>query len=167
MKTKRTTTRPPRAGFTMMELVLVLLSLLIIAAIAMPRFGKVQGRTQDSERTADLESVQAALEAYKQDHGSYPAVEGWRGDAQNYGGSGYGADGYVPGLVPDYLQELPRDPDPSYPGETEGYLYKSNGKDYKLIAHKTPSDFPTNHRFYDPKRRTWAYQVSSRGGRGW
>ena len=167
MKLRTPLNATPRAGFSLMELVIVLLILVTIAGIALPRFGKVTEKANDSRRIADLQAVEKALEMYKADHGSYPEVSGWSGDAPSYGGHGYDAEGYIPGLVPDYIQMLPRDPDKQYPDGSKGYLYKSNGKEYKFLAHKTPTTFPTDHRFYDSKRSTWAYQVSSKGGAGW
>ena len=167
MKPRTPQTRTPSSGFSLMELVIVLLILVTIAGIALPRLGQVSERANDTRRIADLEAVEKALELYKADHGGYPEVKGWSGDPDKYGGKGYGADGYIPGLVPDYIQMLPRDPNRQYPDSGKGYIYKSDGKEYKLLAHKTPMSYPTDHRFYDPRRSTWAYQVSSKGGLDW
>lgn len=150
-----------------MELIIVLMILVTIAGIALPRFSSVTDRSNDTRRISDMVAVEKALEMYKTDHGVYPVVKGWSGDAPNYGSNGYDADGYIPGLVPKYIQRLPRDPDAQYPDGPKGYLYKSNGKDYKLIANKTPTSFPTDHRFFDPKRPKAAYQISSEGGLKW
>lgn len=156
-----------RAGFSLMELMIVLLILVTIAGIAVPRFSSVSDRSNDARRISDMVAVEKALEMYKADHGTYPKVKSWQGDAPNYGGHGYDKNGYIPGLVPDYIQRLPRDPDPEYPDGSKGYLYRSNGQDFKFIAHKTPTSFPKDHRFYDPKRKKYAYQVSSPGGLNW
>ena len=151
-----------------MELIIVLLILVTIAGIALPRFGKVAERANDTRRIADLNAVEKALEMYHADNGAYPVVNGWSGDAPSFGGHGYTAtDPYIPGLVPDYIAMLPSDPDKSYPTGAKGYLYKSNGKDYKFLANKTPSSFPSDHRYFDPARKTSAYQVSSVGGANW
>ena len=167
MKLRTPLTGSPGPGFSLVEWVIVLLILLTIAGVALPRFGQVTERANDMRRIADLEAVEEALEMYKADHGTYPKVSGWSGDAPRYGGHGYGVDGYIPGLVPDYIQMLPRDPDKQHPTGGKGYLYKSDGTDYKFIANKTPGSFPSSHRFFDPKRADWAYQVSSEGGAGW
>lgn len=169
MKTFLSPNRVRRAGFSLMELIIVLLILVTIAGIALPRFGKVTDRANDARRIADLNAVEKALEMYHADHGTYPSTSSaWSGDAPNYGGHAYTADDpYIPGLIPDYIQMLPRDPDKAYPDGSKGYLYKSNGKDYKFLAHQTPTSFPTDHRYFDPNRKTWAYQVSSKGGANW
>ena len=168
MKTLPTAPSKKTAGFSMMELIIVLMILVTIAGIALPRFGSATERANDTRRVADLNSVQKALEMYFVDNGSYPKTAGWSGDAKRYGGHGYtAADPYIVGLVPKYMEMLPRDPDKSFPTNDSGYLYRSDGKNYKFIAHKTPNSFPTEHRYFDSARPTWAYQVSSSGGSAW
>lgn len=168
MKTFRTPPATARAGFSLMELIVVLIIIVTIAGIAMPRFGKTTARSNDARRIADLTAVEKALEMYKLDHGVYPSTDGkWVGDAEAYGGKGYGAKGYIPGLVPDYMQMLPRDPDKIYPDKNHGYLYRSDGTNYKFLAWNTPTNFPKDHRFFDPKRPKSSYQVSSKGARNW
>ena len=157
-----------RSGFSLVELVVVMTILTIIAGIALPRFTQFKEKAQDGRRISDLVQIEKALEAYFVENGSYPTTGGaWRGEAPHHGALGYDANGYIPGLVPDYMKELPRDPHPEYPTGNRGYLYKSNGTDYKFLAHNTPTNFPTDHRFLDTLRQTWAYQVSSEGGVNW
>lgn len=157
-----------RSGFSLIELVVVITILTIIAGIALPQYSQFSAKAQDSRRVSDLVAVEKALDLYFTQFGTYPTTGGeWRGDAPSYGGHGYGATGYIPGLVPDYIKELPRDPDPSRPTAGQGYLYRSDGVNYKFLAHQTPTTFPTNHRFFDPQRPTWAYQVSSSGTVNW
>ena len=168
MKTLQPTSTKRTAGFSMMELIIVLLILVTIAGIALPRFGTATERANDTRRITDLNSVQKALEMYFVDNGTYPVVSGWSGDAPNYGGHGYStADPYIPGLVPEYMEMLPRDPDRAFPDGSKGYLYRSDGSDYKFIAHQTPTSYPTDHRYFDTARPTWSYQVSSKGGTSW
>ena len=168
MKILHSPTTQKNAGFSMMELIIVLMILVTITGIALPRFGSATERADDTRRIADLNSVQKALEIYHGEHGAYPKVSGWSGDATKYGGHGYTAtDPYIPGLVPKYIEMLPRDPNKSFPDGHSGYLYKSDGKNYKFIAHKTPNNYPDDHRYFDSARKTWAYQVSSQGGAGW
>ncbi len=151
-----------------MELIIVLLIIVTIAGIALPRFGKATERANDTRRIADLNTIQKALELYFAENGTYPLAADWSGDAPSYGGHGYTAtDPYILGLVPDFIEMLPRDPNKAYPAESHGYIYKSDGKDYKVLAHETPTSFPTDHRFFDSARPTWAYQVSSKGGANW
>ncbi len=143
----------------------------IIAGVAVPQLGRFSSKARDARRVSDLKTVEAALEAYRVDFGTYPPAAGganaWSGDAPSYGGYGYDASGYILGLVPEYIKELPRDPSGDNPQGGSGYLYRTNGTDYKFLAHQTAESFPTNHRFFDPRRPSHAYQVSSPGGAGW
>jgi len=157
-----------RAGFTLVGLVAVVVVLAILAGIILPGATNGVGEAQDVRRMEDMQSLRAALEQYHADHGAYPTTYStWRGDAPDYGGKGYGENGYIPGLVPHYLPVLPRDPDERFPSGSKGYLYRSNGSDYKLLAYYTPSAYPDDGQLHDPKRPTWAWQVSSPGGHNW
>lgn len=160
--------RTARAGFSLIELVVTMSILIIIAGVVVPQFSQFGDRANDARRVADLVSVEKALEAYRLQYGTYPTTGGaWRGDAPSYGGLGYDAAGYIPGLVPEFVKELPRDPSNAYPAGGSGYLYRSDGTDYKFLAHATPNEYPADHRFYDARRPTHAYQVSSAGGANW
>ncbi len=162
-----------QSGFSLIEVVVVMLILTLMMGVVAPRF---MGRSDDAmnnRRAQDLLNVQKALEMYFSDHGNYPQVSGWSGDAQNYGGLGYDENCYIPGLVPDYIEALPRDPDTTYPDGGRGYLYRSNGQDYKFLAHQTPTVFGQDleenkyAKLFDPRRPTHSWQVSSLGGKNW
>ncbi len=63
------------AGFTLIEVLVVVLILGILAAIVAPR---VIGRTEDARRTralAELKTIESALALYKLDNGTYPTTE--------------------------------------------------------------------------------------------
>jgi general secretion pathway protein G len=63
------------AGFTLIEVLVVVLIIGILAAIVGPR---VIGKTADARRTrvvADLRSIETALDLYKLDNGAYPTTE--------------------------------------------------------------------------------------------
>lgn len=78
---------------------------------------------------SDLETIRQALEAYRADHGAYPVAEVSINDPSHPP-----KDRWIPGLVPRYLSKLPADPR-QLPASNRQYLYMSNGKGYKLIAH--------------------------------
>jgi len=120
-------------------------------------------RSADQTRMLHLRTVWDAIEAYKADHGEYPSTgDKWRGDARFFGAQGYGADGYIPGLVPGYLLRLPHDPDPIYPTMFAGYMYRSNGTDYKFVVHLTPESQPVGNAFEDPRSgNSWMVSTSS------
>lgn len=63
----------PQAGFTLVELLIVIVVIAILAAIAITAFSGVQAGARDSQRESDIAQVKQALEVYYQDEGYYPA----------------------------------------------------------------------------------------------
>src|SRR5947199_8615071 len=64
-----------RAGFTLVEVLVVMIILAILAAVVVPR---VVGRTEDARRSraiSDIEALGTALDLYKADNGNYPTTE--------------------------------------------------------------------------------------------
>lgn len=114
-------------------------------------------KARDAKRMADMKSLQTALELYLSDNNAYPSSAGWRGEI-GYGGYGTGASGYVPGLVPTYMSTLPAEPTK----KPDGYLYYSDGTNYKLLSHVSPETYPAaGQAFHDPVRPTWAWMICS------
>jgi general secretion pathway protein G len=64
-----------RAGFTLIEIMVVIVILGLLAAIVVP---KLIGRTKEAKRTqtkVQIKSIQQALELFKLDNGFYPATD--------------------------------------------------------------------------------------------
>src|SRR5438270_742125 len=64
-----------RSGFTLIEVLVVMIILAILAAVVVPR---VVGREEDARRAravSDVESFGTALDMYKTDNGEYPTTE--------------------------------------------------------------------------------------------
>ncbi len=60
-------------GFTLIELLVVIAIVGILAGFLMANFIGVRERARDGQRKSDLRQIQAALELYRSDHGSYPS----------------------------------------------------------------------------------------------
>jgi general secretion pathway protein G len=63
------------AGFTFIEIMVVVAILAILAALVVPR---VMGRTDEAKRTAakvQIRNIEGALQLYKLDNGIYPSTE--------------------------------------------------------------------------------------------
>lgn len=64
--------RTASSGFTIVELLIVIVVIAILAAITVVAFNGVQGRARDAQRVQDLKSIVKALEIYKVNTGDYP-----------------------------------------------------------------------------------------------
>ncbi len=59
-------------GFTIVELLIVIVVIGILAAIVIVAYNGAQGRARDSQRLSDVETIRKALEIYKINNGAYP-----------------------------------------------------------------------------------------------
>ncbi len=132
-------------GFTLIEIMVVIGIIGILAAIVSVNFSSTTAVSRDAKRQADIRQIQAALEAYKNKNGRYPAqcaatganADGWSGQI----GTDYECDNntgeYIVGLAPEYISVLPVDPKLS--GTNSGYVYRvdSAGQVYKIMAMRT------------------------------
>lgn len=82
----------------------------------------------NSRRVADLASLNNALQAYHERNNAYPVTP--QGGFTNVVANG--AE-WIPGLVPDFIAALPREPRMSDDPQQQ-YWYSSNGTDFKLIV---------------------------------
>ncbi len=90
-------------GFTLIELLVVISIIAILAGLLMSNFVGVRQRGRDAQRKADIQQIRSALELYRADMGAYPIiVGGWA-----YSTAG---DSWIPGLTPQYMQKVPKDP---------------------------------------------------------
>ena len=117
-------------------------------------------------RIVDLSQIAKALELYYQDNKAYPISKdsAWISvktvDPKN---------GWIPGLVPKYMSYVPVDPQQSW--ETfRQYIYMSDGKNYKLLAHETSEVSSIKHQFpelVDPQREKYSFGFWSPGAKDW
>jgi len=95
--------RPRRPGFTLLELMIVIVILGILASAVVPR---VLNRPEQARRTravVDIRNIEAALALFKTDTGNFPTTaQGFQALVTDPGVKGWDADGY--------LKQLPKDP---------------------------------------------------------
>jgi general secretion pathway protein G len=122
------------AGFSLIELMVVITIIGILAATIYANFGQGNAKARDAERQSDLRVMQTALGQYRQQYGRYPAM-GADGNGDGYSSEGESAT-YIVGLAPDFVPRLPKDPSR---GANPGYSYAvdSTGSVYKLVALRT------------------------------
>lgn len=62
-------------GFTVVELLIVIVVIAILAAVTIVAFNGVQSRSRDAARIAKIKSIAKAIELYKIDNGRYPQIQ--------------------------------------------------------------------------------------------
>lgn len=134
-----------QAGFTMIELLIVIVIMGILSVVGLGTFTSSQLKARDSKRKSDLRTVGDALEVYYNDFGSYPldngsgAIMGCGVDAVQI--CTYGEIWQNSTNSTTYMVQLPEDPS----GGT--YYYMSDGSYYRIYAHlenENDRDVPTD-----------------------
>jgi len=116
-------------GFTIVELLIVIVVIGILAAITIVSFNGVQDKAKFAQKRADIIALQKIVEMHKAETGSYPSTAGaWRFQRQV-------GNNFIPGVVPNYANVLPSITDGPTPvsNTNNTYAYRSNGTEYKLI----------------------------------
>ena len=99
-----------KQGFTIVELVIVIVVIAILAAISIVAYNGIQQRARDTQRKSDVATLTKALELYYTDNGSYPSCYG---STSINAGWCTTADASWPTLstaLANYLPKVPRDP---------------------------------------------------------
>src|SRR6201993_494731 len=63
-----------RSGFTIVELLIVIVVIGILAGLVIVTYNGVQQKARDTERTTDIKALQGQLEAYQAQNGKYPTL---------------------------------------------------------------------------------------------
>jgi general secretion pathway protein G len=64
-----------QAGFTLIELMVVVVIIAILAGLIIPRFMGETDKAKQAKTKMQIESLESALKMYKLDNGSYPTTE--------------------------------------------------------------------------------------------
>jgi len=122
-------------GFTLMELLIVIVLLGILATLGLSSFKSSQTKSRDAKRKGDLKGISTALEIYYNDKGKYPNDS---------------ADGKIMGCGVGDVLECP----------WGGQFVDSNNTQYMPILVKDPTR--GRHYFYDVAGGNQSYQIYAR-----
>jgi len=135
-------------GFTIVELLIVIVVIGILAAITVVAFNGVQNRAKDTQARSDIKNVQKIVEKYNAINSTYPStgdLSTVRTDANCYGGSAQ--TDWVPG-VPETLPQSAPNTGKGRGGLTGCYMYASNGSQYIISAWNMASGGPQDSALY-------------------
>ena len=125
MKTNKTQCRPLGKGFTLIELMIVVVILGMLATVIMPRILNRPEQARRMKAKVDIRNIQSALALFKTDTGKFPTTsQGLQGLVTDPGIRGYDNDAY--------LDKVPVDP------WGKVYIYVSPGihsRDYDLESY--------------------------------
>jgi prepilin-type N-terminal cleavage/methylation domain-containing protein len=104
-----------RTGFTIVELLIVIVVIGILAAISIVAFNGVQARSRDARRVSDLNNIAKALEAQFAINGEYPntVASGVGGTTTCLSAPGWGCWGFTDAtrfIDKQYMPIMPQDP---------------------------------------------------------
>lgn len=130
MNNTRNTTFRSAAGFTLIEVLVVVVILGILAAIIVPNIMSKPGEARIAKAKTDIRTIEQALNMYKLDNGSYPTTDQ---GLQALIKKPSGATNYRQG---GYLPRLPKDPwgrpyhylDPGVHGAIDIYTLGRDGQ---------------------------------------
>jgi general secretion pathway protein G len=153
MSTRRKNTHSGSGiGFTIVELLIVIVVIGILAAIVIVAYTGVQGRARDSQRLSDMKTIMKALEIYKLNNGVYPSPN----QTPNGGGwevstNGTTATNFLSALVSNNgVSKIPVDPtNTGNPANLNpGWSVNEYEYFYYLYPAGTNSCDPTRGQFY-------------------
>ncbi len=70
-------------GFTLVELMVVIIILAVLTAIAIPSYMALRNRARIAAAQSELKNIATALEVYNSDIEEYPAEADWSGDLED------------------------------------------------------------------------------------
>lgn len=123
-----------KRGFSIIELLVVIVVIGILASISLSTFNGAKIRTRDSRRKVDLQTVKIAMSLFKRDKNVYPNFAGIVGANTDVADCVVGSDRTVSwtslqSQLANYLSILPTDPRGKCGGE-HPWTISSNGNVY-------------------------------------
>lgn len=117
------------AGFTIVELLIVIVVIGILAAITIVAYNGIQQRAYVSSYKSDIANINKAILLYEIDNGAYPGGA----STSCWTNIGSGKGNFIPGLSPKYLAKTPDVPNWDNGSNYYAYCASANGADYKIV----------------------------------
>jgi len=154
-----------QAGFTIVELLIVVIVIAILASISAVAYASIQSRAKNASLQANIKNIQQKIEQYRVINSTYPATQSQVMTSGSWaGGSVAYTDANCPDTFVDYLGETHTIKTgewvpgidmvlPQSNGERRGswwgcYMYQSDGADYVLSAWNMVSNGPQTDTLY-------------------
>ncbi len=113
-------------GFTLIEIMVVIMIIGLLALMVVPRLRGVADRAKVTKAQADIQELKQALDRYYLDNGSYPTTDQGLNALITAPTSGSVPTNYEQG---GYIEKLPNDP------WGTPYFYQSDGNSYVLKSY--------------------------------
>jgi general secretion pathway protein G len=122
-------------GFSLLELLVVIVIIILLGTISVIALNDQRAKARDSQRISDVRQITTALEFYRSDEGTYPAVQApivlGVGNAVKLCSKSVGS--FVSVATPCnpeavYMPNIPKDPLAS-----QNYSYAGTGAAYQII----------------------------------
>ncbi len=122
-----------KSGFTLIELLVVISIISGLAALILPNFMSVREKGRDTQRKADLRSLQQSLELYRQNQSPALYPTGLPSPGQCW--SSNGAETTCTGSI-TYMKKVPGDPVLKNGSDPKSYQFTQvgSGAEYELCT---------------------------------
>jgi general secretion pathway protein G len=140
---------PKRGGFTLIEILIVVVILGVLAAMVIPLFSSATTESQNNSMKMDLQRIRTQLELYRNQHNQYPQMASFAGqltqatdDAGNVAAPGTAGYKWGP-----YLLTMPNNPNTSDNSIGNGAVGTSSWYYDETTGDFRPNDSATTRAF--------------------